>query len=68
MTEMTSHIDFRVFIRAYCNNSETNRRIRYKIKSKYPEKYSTVDKEGPAKTFSEEILFRAELIASSFLI
>ena len=49
--------NFRVFIHVYSINPETNRRIRYKkLISRM------------LKTFSEEILFRVELIASLFLI
>ena len=42
--------------------------VEYDIKSKYPEEYSSVDKVGREKTFSEETLFRVDLIASSFQI
>ena len=42
--------------------------VKYDIKSKYPEEYSTVDKVGRKKTFNEEIFFRVELTASSVLI
>ena len=34
------------------------------MERKYPEEYSTVDKVGIGKTFSEDILSRLELIAS----
>ena len=42
--------------------------VKYDIKSKYPEEYSILYKRRKWKTFSEEILFRAELIASILLI
>ena len=42
--------------------------VKYDIKSKYPEEYSILYKRRTWKTFSEEILFRAELIASILLI
>ena len=51
-----SGIVFRVFIHAYSIIVE------YDTKRKYPEEYPTVDRVG-----SEKKLFRAELIASSFL-
>ena len=57
-----SRIDFRVFMHAYSII------VKYDIKSKYPEEYLTVELSRKWKTFSEEILFRVELIASSFLI
>ena len=41
--------------------------VEHGMKRKYPKKYLSVDKIG-WKVFSEEILFRVELIASSFLI
>ena len=42
--------------------------VKYKVKRKYPKETSTVDKVGCEKLLSEEILFRVELIASSFFI
>ena len=56
----SSGIVFRVFIHAYSIIVE------YEIKRKYPEEYPTVDKVGSKKR--EEILFRVELVASSFLM
>ena len=63
--------DFRLFIYTYLINSETI--VEYDIKSKYLEEYSTIDKVGrlinSEKLLARKfILFRVELIASSFLI
>ena len=73
MTEMTRHVHHVFGLwQQCCNLSRTDFRVlkcafsiivEYNIKSRYPEEYSTVD-----KTVSEEIQFRVELIASSFLI
>ena len=61
-------LNFRVFIHAYSLRPQTyfqssltrtrtesiqKQLIEYDVKSKYPEKYSTVDKVGSEKTFSE---------------
>ena len=45
--------------------TETNRRIRYKTKN-ILKNYSAVDKVGNENLFSQEILFRVELIVSLF--
>ena len=47
--------------------TETNRRIRYKTKN-ILKNYSAVDKGGNENLFSQEILFRVELIVSLFFI
>ena len=41
--------------------------IKYNIKSKYTEEYSTVDKVEHEKLSVQEVMFREELITSSFL-
>ena len=63
--------DFLLFIYTYSINLETI--VEYDIKSKYLEEYSTIDKVGrlinSEKLLARKfILFRVELIASSFLI
>ena len=68
MIEMTHHFHHVSFILVYLHTdafwSIQKQIVENDMERKYPEEYSTVDKVGIGKTFSEDILSRVELIAS----